>query len=115
MALNVISLVFVGLVAFCKALDYGFDVCGNLGGCRFFPGAGDPILRFQLRYLGFSDAITMLNSNFGFFVHCYFSQTYRDGSLDVINAAKKKLRNFCCCKIVLMNQQVVPDQSNAWS
>ena len=117
MAINAISLVFVGLVAFCLTLIYGFHVCAFLFGWQFFMDGAITIHTLYLRYLGFSDPITMLNSNFGFFVHCYYSQTYREAFVEVISAAKKKLRNFCCffCKRVKTNQQVAPDQINAWS
>jgi hypothetical protein len=41
---------------------------------------------------------TLLNSNLGFLVHCYYSNAYRKAAVDVVLSVKNTLAQFCSIK-----------------
>lgn len=104
MAINGLSLVFVTVAAFFTALAYIEPITHHR----------HPIIMliYYNFLLGPKYAVTILNSNLGFFVHCYYSKMYRKVATEMYQSAKKKLFLICCCCTRILSK-VPPESTNA--
>lgn len=83
MALNVLSLLIILLIQVANMLEYVSFLFNCPNATAFFHS----LLLFFQKLIG----VTYLNSNLGFFVHCCYSQSYRDATLHVFRSVKKAL------------------------
>lgn len=108
MALNVLSLFVCGVMELFSTFSIMCRLCGFYNLHAFFADFFTS-LPINLRSVGY------LNSNLGFFVHCYYSLMYRQAALHVFRSVKKKLLHLCYFSykhFQSKHRQVVPEPTN---